>query len=229
MVSAVLDCIRHPAFARVLPFGVFVAFIAASGTLERLGAWMGMDPRWWYAVRILLVGGLLAWFWRGYEELRSIAGVRALDWLLAGVVGVAVFVLWINLTFVPLVFGNSPGFDPRTDGGIDWALAVPRLAGAVVLVPVMEELFWRSLVMRWIQDHDFLAVSPTRVGLKALCISAVLFGLEHHLWFAGVLAGLAYGWLYMRAGNLWVPILSHAVTNGLLAAWVLYTQSWEFW
>jgi CAAX protease family protein len=103
------------------------------------------------------------------------------------------------------------------------------LAGAVLVVPVMEELFWRSFAMRWIQDHDFLAVPPSRVGLKALGIGAVLFGLEHHLWFAGILAGLAYGWLYLRTGNLWVPILSHAVTNGLLGAWVLYTRSWEFW
>jgi CAAX prenyl protease-like protein len=106
---------------------------------------------------------------------------------------------------------------------------VVRLTGAALLVPVMEELFWRSFVMRWIHDHDFLAVSLARVGYKALALSAVVFGLEHHLWFAGLLAGLAYGWLYIRAGNLWVPILSHGVTNGLLGAWVVYTQSWEFW
>jgi len=106
---------------------------------------------------------------------------------------------------------------------------VPRLAGAALAVPVMEELFWRSFAMRWFQDHDFLKVAPARVGLKALGISAVLFALEHHLWFAGLLAGLAYGWLYIRTGNLWVPILSHAVTNGVLGAWILYTQSWEFW
>ena len=229
MLSAVLDSTRHPAFGRVIPFAVFIAFIAAAVPLERLAAWIGMDPRWWYAIRILVVAGLFAWFWRRYGELKSAAGVPALDWLLAVVVGVVVFVLWINLAFSPLTFGASQGFDPRSDGALDWALALPRLAGAVVLVPVMEELFWRSLVMRWIQDHDFLAFPPNRVGPKALCISAVLFGLEHHLWFAGLLAGLAYGWLYIRTGNLWVPILSHAVTNGLLGAWVVYTQSWEFW
>jgi uncharacterized protein len=229
MMSAVVRYIRHPAFARAFPFGVFVAFIAISGPLDRLGTWIGMDPRWWYAVRIVLVGGSLAWFWRGYEELRSIASVHALDWLLACMIGLVVFVLWINLAFFPLSFGSSLGFDPRTDGAVDWVLAMPRLAGAVVLVPVMEELFWRSLVMRWLQDHDFLAVPPSRVGFRAFAVSALLFGLEHHLWFAGLLAGLAYGWLYMRAGNLWVPILSHGVTNGLLGAWVIYTQSWEFW
>jgi hypothetical protein len=229
MVPAVIGFARHPAFARIVPFAVFIGFIAAAGPLERLATSIGMDPRWWYAIRVALVAALLVWFWRSYVELKSVAGVRALDWLLGVILGVVVFVLWINLDFKPLAFGASPGFDPRTDGAVDWGLVLPRLAGALLLVPVMEELFWRSFVMRWIQGHDFLAVQPSRVGLKALGISAVVFGLEHHLWFAGLLAGLAYGWLYIRAGNLWVPILSHAVTNGLLGAWVLYTQSWEFW
>jgi CAAX prenyl protease-like protein len=230
MVSDVLGYPRHPAFSRVLPFAVFIAFIAASGLLERLATAIGMDARWWYAIRTLIVAGLLAWFWRGYVELKSAAGVRVLDWLLAVALGVVVFVLWINLDFKPLAFGGSSGFDPRGEAGaIDWLFVVPRLAGAALLVPVMEELFWRSFAMRWIQDHDFLKVPPARVGLKALGISAVLFALEHHLWFAGLLAGLAYGWLYIRTGNLWVPILSHAVTNCLLGAWILYTQSWEFW
>jgi CAAX prenyl protease-like protein len=83
--------------------------------------------------------------------------------------------------------------------------------------------------MRWVQERDFLAVAPGRIGFRALAVSAVLFGLEHHLWFAGVLAGLAYGWVYIRTGNLWMCIVSHAVTNALLGAWVICTQSWKFW
>lgn len=229
MVSTVLGFARHPAFGRALPIALFIAFIAAAGPIEDLARAIGVDPRWGYAVRTLLVAAALGWFWRSYGELRSIAGVRAADWLLAVVVGVVLFVLWINLTFPPLSFGNPPGFDAHTDGVLDWRFALPRLAGAVLVVPVMEELFWRSLVMRWIQNHDFLVVPPARVGLKALAISSVLFGLEHHLWFAGILAGLVYGWLYIRTGNIWVPILSHAVTNGVLGAWVVYTKSWVFW
>lgn len=229
MASSLPSFARHPAFSRLLPFAVFIAFIAAAGPLERLGAAIGVDPRWWYAVRTLLVAGLLAFFWRGYGELKSAAGTDPRDWVLAAAVGALVFVLWINLAIAPLTFGDSPGFDPRTDGEIDWALALTRLTGAIVVVPLMEELFWRSLVMRWIQNHDFLALAPARVGFGAVFLSAVLFALEHHLWFAGLLAGLAYGWLYIRAGNLWVPILSHVLTNALLGAWVIYTRSWEFW
>jgi CAAX prenyl protease-like protein len=218
-----------PILPRAIPFGVFIAFIAASGPLESAAGALGMDHRWWYGIRILIVALLLVWFWRSYVELRSIAGVPAVDWLLSIAAGVVVFVLWINLDFKPLTFGSAPGFDPRSGGSLDWSLVAMRIAGAALLVPVMEELFWRSFLMRWIHDHDFLAAEPGRVGLKALGISAVIFGLEHHLWFAGVLAGLAYGWLYMRTGNLWAPIASHAVTNALLGAWVVYTGRWEFW
>jgi hypothetical protein len=214
---------------RILPFAVFIAFIALDGALKELAAALGTDARWWYGLRVLVVAGMLTWFWRSYEELHGIAGVRARDWLLAAGIGLAVFVLWINLDFGPLALPGVEGFDPRTEGRIDWTLTAVRLAGAALVVPVMEELFWRSFVMRWVQRPDFLKVAPAEVGVKALAISSVLFGLEHHLWFAGLLAGLAYGWLYIRSRSLWVPVLSHAVTNAALGLWVIHTHSWQFW
>jgi CAAX prenyl protease-like protein len=67
------------------------------------------------------------------------------------------------------------------------------------------------------------------VGLKALAIGAVLFGLEHNLWLAGIVAGLAYSLLYMRSGNLWTAILAHGVTNGVLGAWIVITGNWYYW
>ena len=220
---------RNPALARIVPFGAFILFIAAATPLNDLAAQLPMDPRWWYAVRMVVVAGLLVWLWRGYVELGSVRGVRAGDWLLSVVVGVLVFVLWVHLDFEPLRFADPGGFDARTEGTIDWGFALTRLAGAALMVPVMEELFWRSFVMRWIEKADFLRVDPKEVGAKALGISSAIFALEHHLWFAGLLAGFAYGWLYIRTGNLWVAVLSHGVTNGALGIWILYTGSWQFW
>ncbi len=219
-----------PLLPRAIPFAVFIAFIGLSGPLNGLAESIGMDPRWWYGARILIVSALLVSFRRHYVELRSGAGIPAADWLLALAIGTAVFALWINLDFKPLAFGDAPGFDPRgTDGGIDWTLVTVRLAGAAIVVPLMEELFWRSFVMRWVHHQTFLEVDPKQVGTKALALSSVAFALEHHLWFAGLLAGLAYAWLYVRTGNLWVAIASHAITNALLGAWILYTGSWQFW
>jgi CAAX prenyl protease-like protein len=93
----------------------------------------------------------------------------------------------------------------------------------------MEELFWRSFLMRWIERAQFEAVLPQRVGLKAVVLSTFVFMLAHTLWLAAILAGLAYAWLYVRTGKLWVPIVAHAVTNGALGVWVVATRSWGFW
>jgi len=56
-----------------------------------------------------------------------------------------------------------------------------------------------------------------------------LFGIEHNLWLAGILAGLAYGGLYIRSGKLRSAIAAHAVTNFLLGSWVVYSSQWQFW
>ena len=114
-------------------------------------------------------------------------------------------------------------------GRIDVVLATLRLAGAALVVPLMEELFWRSFLARWIDAQNFLSQAPRRLSFKAIGITSVLFALEHRLWFAGLLAGLLYGWVYRRTGSLWVPVIAHAVTNGALGIWVLRTGSWQFW
>ena len=93
----------------------------------------------------------------------------------------------------------------------------------------MEELFWRSFLLRWLQRHDFLRVSPREVGWVALLVTTALFAVEHNRWFAGAVAGAVYAVLYTRSGNLWMPIVAHAVTNGMLGVWIIATESWQFW
>jgi CAAX prenyl protease-like protein len=83
--------------------------------------------------------------------------------------------------------------------------------------------------MRWIQAPVFQGVDPQRVGLKAVVLSTFVFMLAHTLWLAAVVAGLAYAWLYVKSGKLWLPVIAHAVTNGALGAWVLATRNWQFW
>jgi CAAX prenyl protease-like protein len=220
------------ALARIIPFALYLGFLALGPLLEPLLLSPLLDPRWLYAVRIgavLLAMGLLA---SAYEELgdASNASVRLQHWLAALALGGAVFVLWILLDLPLLSFGHGGGFDPRGgDGNIDWSLAAIRIFGAAAVVPVMEELFWRSLVMRWLEDVDFRGVVPAAVGLRALLLSSLAFGFEHGQWFAGLLAGLAYGWLYRWSGGLRIPIFAHAVTNLLLGLWVVNTGNWQFW
>jgi CAAX prenyl protease-like protein len=94
---------------------------------------------------------------------------------------------------------------------------------------MIEELFWRSYLMRWIDNKNFLSIAPESVSTFAYVGSACLFALEHHLWFAGLFAGLVYGELYKIYKNLWVPIFAHAVTNGVLGIWVVFSGNWQYW
>lgn len=217
-----------PATARILPFGVYIGFLAFESVIPEAG--VGFDKRWLYALKTACVVAALAFLWRRYEELAGAKDVSAIDWMLTAIAGAGIFVLWINLDQAWAMFGQPGGWNPSgADGQVNWSLVAVRIAGAALVVPVMEELFWRSLVMRWIKRPEFLTVTPRSVGAMALLVSSALFALEHHQWLAGLLAGLAYAALYMRSGNLWTAIVAHGITNLLLGVWVLYTRQWQFW
>jgi CAAX prenyl protease-like protein len=213
---------------RVLPFAVYLGFIGIQDVLERAGLGAA-QLRWLYAVKIGAVLLALLACRRHYTEL-SRARLGAATAAVSVLAGVLVLALWISLNADWMQIGVSSGFNPTDAAGrIDWMLVAVRIAGAALIVPVMEELFWRSFLLRWLEQQHFLAVHPSAVKLKSVVITVLLFGIEHNLWLAGMVAGAAYTLLYMRSGTLWAPILAHAVTNGLLGAWILATSSWTYW
>ena len=226
----VMEPLSRAALARIVPFVVFMALLALRVAMPAGGAW-GIDPRWIYGWALVLVGGLLLWFWRDYGELVAQRWPNVKELGLAVLVGLGVFYLWTQLDAPWMRLGEATaGFRPVDEqGNVMWPLAGVRWLGATLLVPVMEELFWRSFLMRWIARSQFEMVDPQRVGLKAVVLSTFLFMLAHTLWLAAIVAGLAYAWLYVRTGKLWVPIVAHAVTNGVLGAWVVFTGNWGFW
>ena len=202
-------------FVRAAPFAAFIFFLA-------------VFPQWPLARGVAALV-LLAVFWRQYTELRQPLAWRDAWTSLA--VGFVVFVVWISLDVPWATFGGErTGFAPAVPGGgIDWPLAIPRLAVLIAVVPVMEELFWRSFLMRWIDARDFLALDARRVSGMAIALSSGLFAVEHSMWLAGLTAGLAYAGLYMTTNNLRAPVLAHAVTNATLGLWILTTGSWHLW
>jgi uncharacterized protein len=220
---------RRAIQARAAPFALFMVLLALRGYLP--DGLIGFDRQWLYAVSVVAVGGLLMYFWRDYGELSRQVLPDLRELALAVASGLLVFVLWIHLDAPWMVLGEpTAAFVPvADDGSLQWPLIAVRWMGAALLVPVMEELFWRSFLMRWVQGSQFEVVPPASVGLKAIVISTFVFMLAHVLWLAAIIAGLVYALLYIRTGKLWVAVVSHAVTNGVLGVWVVVTGRWVFW
>jgi len=210
--------------AYVLPMGIFLAFTWVGGN------WPAIYPIT-YAVKVVVVALALIVLWRHYTK------ISWRYWWLGVIVGVIGTFQWIGMQL--WLQNHSEFFKPSPEvfnpfeifhsPAAVWSFIVVRMIGAVIVVPVMEELFWRSLLMRWLQSAQFEAVVPRRIGPKAIVLSTFVFMLAHTLWLAAVIAGLAYALLYVRTGRLWVPIIAHAVTNGALGIWVVHTQQWVLW
>lgn len=229
VAAPVLALSAHDSHAlpRLLPFATYIAFIIIADLLARAGV-PGSTLRWLYPAKIALVLALLFAYRKHYQELRAKPAPR--DVLMALAVGAVVFLLWIALDAEWMRTGTPQPFDVAgADARIDWPLVAVRAFGAALVVPLMEEIFWRSFLLRWLQQRDFLLLKPSRAGVRAATISVLLFGAEHNLWLAGIVAGIAYTLLYMRSETLWTPVLGHAVTNGLLAAWIIATGNWTYW
>ena len=212
------------ALIRCAPFVVFMLLLAARGAVPADGAW-GFDPQWIYAVSVVACGALLAWFWREYGELARQTLPDARETLLAVAAGLTVFGLWIGLDAPWMTIGTpSAPFEAREPVHL-----LIRFIGAALLVPLIEELFWRSFLMRWLEQPVFQGVAPQRVGARAIALSTFVFTLAHTLWLAAAIAGLVYALLYVKTGKLWLPVIAHAVTNGALGVWVIATGNWQFW
>jgi uncharacterized protein len=224
--------IRPPArvsddIAYVLPMGAFLAFTWVAGQ------WPGAFA-WTYVAKTIAAAALLWLFWRQYT---------AISWRFAGLgvlVGVVGVVQWVGMERLILHYWpNYPrmsheAFDPwehfAGPGRAMMFIAV-RWAGASLVVPVMEELFWRDFLWRSVlAPSDFKLAGVGEWDLKTFIIVAVAFGAGVHIeWMTAIVWGLLIGALLVKTKSLGACIIAHGVTNFLLGAYVLYTGQWSFW
>jgi len=229
MMAALLDSwfARHER-ARLFPFVGFIVLLALEPWLATALTWLGAGAEPTYLLRSVCALCLLLYFRRDYLELRVLPTFnQALAALLAGWL---VFLLWI-MPYPTWLGGHevSHATAMPMQSGADIFWLICRWSGSALVVPVIEELFWRSYVMRRLDSADFMSVAPATVTAYAIAVSSVLFAVEHQLWLAGLLAGLVYAWLYRRFQVLWVPILAHVTTNAVLGLWVVYGGHWQYW
>lgn len=214
---------RRPSVPYVLPFAVFLALLGIQQVVP--------IPQ---SLRFVLIAAILLIFSRG------VLGFRLVNPLGSILLGVAVFAIWIGPDVLfpgwraHWLFSNdalgrpvsSMSANAKTNGGF----LLFRILTSVITVPILEELFWRGWLMRWLIARHFERVPLGTYNAQAFWISAILFATEHgSYWEVGLIAGAIYNWWIIRTRNLWDCILAHAVTNLCLAAYVIARGQWQYW
>jgi len=213
-----------PEFVRLVPFGIFLVLTYCQ-SLEFLGK---MAPYWFYLIKTL-VGAWFIWEMRPFvAEMRW-----AISWE-AIVVGVAVCVLWVGINdFYPKFSKAGDPSNPHLvfglNSGVAWFFALVHLLGSTFVVPPLEEVFYRSFVYRYLVKIDFLSVPLNRFHAMSFVVTAIIFGVVHYEWLAGILCGIAFQWLVIRKNRLGDAMTAHAITNFLLGLWVIWKGDWKFW
>ncbi len=212
----------------VAPFALFMALLAALPALRIPQPW---NAALWIVV---LVAALLVFS-------RDVIELVPKHFLLSTAIGVGVFMLWIapdalwpgyrsHWLFNNAIVGTAAsGLDAaaQRDPLTLWL----RAARAVLLVPILEELFWRGWLPRAVDSFDDFRKQPLgRYTVLSFWATALLFASEHGgYWDVGLLCGVIYNLWMARTRSIADLIWTHAVTNGCLSAYVVLNGQWQYW
>lgn len=211
-----------PARARVVPFVIFLVLTYGQGKF-------GEASHYWFYLAKSLVGA-----WLIYEMWPLVPEMRwAFSWE-AVVVGVGVCVVWVGLdNFYPKLGKAGSVWNPHVqfgfNSGLAWMFIVIRIVGSSLVVPPLEEAFYRSFLYRYLVRIEFLSMPLGRMHWLSFFVTSGIFGFAHHQWLAGILCGLAFQWLVIRKDRLGDAMSAHAITNFLLGVWVAWKGDWQFW
>ncbi len=219
--------------AYLAPFLGFLAVALLGEIVGRLFQghtfWMAAEPRYWVLPLQTLFAGALLWrYWRSYS-LRRPAGVG-----FATLIGAVALVLWIApqewLGAAPRLDGFHPEFF-GADGWPYWLNVSARFVRLVIVVPLIEEIFWRGFLLRYLIDDDFMDVPIGAFSWKSFGIVTAGFCLEHSFadWPAAILTGALFNLVAYRTRSLSACVLTHAVTNLILGIYVMRSGQWGFW
>jgi CAAX prenyl protease-like protein len=209
-------------YARVAPFVIFLVLTFAQGSF-------GDEGRYWFYLAKTLVGAWLVWEMRPFvSEMRW-----AFSWE-AVLVGIGVCVMWVGIdNWYPKLGTVGTLWNPHqqfgTNSALAWFFIVVRTLGSTIVVPPLEEVFYRSFLYRYFVRTDFQSMPFSRFHPTSFIVTALLFGFEHYQWLAGILCGFAYQWLVIRKNRIGDAMTAHAITNFLLGIWVVWKNAWLFW
>jgi len=218
---------EHPSVKYVAPFALFLFFLA-------IGSKVSLESTWVAPLRVLILAIVCVICWPRELSIRPDRPIASIA------IGALVFLLWVAPDLVMPGYRSQPLFSNGIVGHAhsslqsaevrsSWLLGW-RTIRAVIIVPIVEELFWRAWLMRWLIKSDFLRVPLGTYTPFSFWVTAILFASEHGpYWDVGLLAGVIYNWWMVRSKSVADCILMHAVTNGVLSAYVITTGQWQYW
>jgi exosortase E/protease (VPEID-CTERM system) len=208
---------HNPTAAYLMPM---LAILAAAAVTRALSS----DFEFLYPLRV--VAGI--WMLMRYRRI-----LAALDWgwsWRGPTFGIVVFLLWVGAAHLQLHASGIPEKLAALPPSLRSLWIVSRLAGGVLVVPIAEELAYRGYLMRRLTQADFDAVRFQSVRWPALAATAIVFGFAHGaLWLPGIAAGVLFGLMVVRRGQIGEAVVAHATSNALLAASVLGWNQWQLW
>lgn len=186
-----------------------------------------------YSCKLALTAGLLLVCRSVWGDMA--APRRAADVIVPLLAGILVFGLWVGLDKLVAYprLGERTAFDPFAE--MEEALGrslflAARFLGLVVVVPVMEELFFRSFLIRLFSSPErTLDLPPGRFRLEGALISGLLFTLVHPEWPAAAATAAAYTLVLARTRTVLACVIAHATTNLSLGCYIVATGSWHYW
>lgn len=207
----------NPTAAYLVPF----LAVLAAGMISRASS--GRFETW-YVLRLLAGGAALAAYW---PQLRGI------DWRFswrALAAGLAVFGLWLGASHLLLTPQRAPIALAAMSAAHRALWIAGRVATAVLVLPLAEELAYRGYLLRRLVAADFEAVSFAAVGWIPVLVTALAFGvLDGALWPAGIAAGIVFAILLIRTRRMGEAVAAHTLANALIGASVLLCHQWQLW
>jgi hypothetical protein len=224
---------RRHLLAYTLPFFVFLGFLAVDGLIASLfetsGIRMLAVPKYWlFPLQTMVCAGLLIFFWKEY----AFGPLR--PWLWGVASGLLVLAIWVSPQELFGVAPRTKGFDPeifQDNATLYWLTVAARFARLVIVVPLVEEIFWRGFLMRYLINENFAKVPFGTYRPFAFFAVAGLFMLVHSPadFPAAFLTGVVWNALAVKTRSLWACVLAHAVTNLILGIYIMQTRQWGFW
>jgi CAAX prenyl protease-like protein len=216
--------------AHVLPMLFFALLLGLGQLAQRLGGpfWLAAPQFWIYPVQTLLCGGAIILFRRDYE----FHGLRRP--ILVVAIGLFVFLLWI----APQQFLHFP---PRREGFnlevwaanplLYWSTLILRFLRLVIVVPLLEEIFWRAFLLRYLISENFASVPFGSFSWLSFCAVTIGFAFSHSMadWPAAIVTGALYNLVAYRTHSLLSCVATHGLTNLALGLWIVSTRQWGFW